>query len=105
MKVDGHSLIQINNLNFLNIKCETFFVCIFDEGSPTNPVNFLGQDYQKLLQKSLRRNELYTDELFPPNSSSIDSFHVTSHPYRNAHLAGKTKLCSIDRQLFLGSLH
>uniref|UniRef100_A0A673JDS4 Calpain-1 catalytic subunit-like n=1 Tax=Sinocyclocheilus rhinocerous TaxID=307959 RepID=A0A673JDS4_9TELE len=42
-----------------------------DRGSPTNPVKFLGQDYQKLLQKSLRRKELYKDELFPPNSSSI----------------------------------
>uniref|UniRef100_A0A671QVJ7 Calpain-1 catalytic subunit-like n=1 Tax=Sinocyclocheilus anshuiensis TaxID=1608454 RepID=A0A671QVJ7_9TELE len=36
---------------------------------------FLGQDYQKLLQKSLRRNELYTDELFPPNSSSIGTLN------------------------------
>ncbi len=36
---------------------------------------------------------------------SIDSFHVTSHPYRNAHLAGKTKLCSTDHQLFLRRLH
>lgn len=40
-------------------------------GSPTNPLPFLGQDYQKLLHKSLRRNELYIDELFPPNNSSI----------------------------------
>ncbi len=46
-----------------------------DEGSPTNPVKFLGQDYQKLLQKSLRRNELYKDELFPPNSSSIGTLN------------------------------
>uniref|UniRef100_A0A673KH36 Calpain-1 catalytic subunit-like n=1 Tax=Sinocyclocheilus rhinocerous TaxID=307959 RepID=A0A673KH36_9TELE len=46
-----------------------------NEGSPTNPVRFLGQDYQKLLQKSLRRNELYTDELFPPNSSSIGTLN------------------------------
>ncbi|XP_067223022.1 calpain-1 catalytic subunit-like [Chanodichthys erythropterus] len=40
-------------------------------GSPTNPMAFLGQDYQKLLHKSLSRNELYIDELFPPNNSSI----------------------------------
>ncbi len=46
-----------------------------DEGSPTNPVKFLSQDYQKLLQKSLRRNELYKDELFPPNSSSIGTLN------------------------------
>ncbi|XP_016099424.1 calpain-1 catalytic subunit-like [Sinocyclocheilus grahami] len=46
-----------------------------NEGSPTNPVRFLGQDYQNLLQKSLRRNELYTDELFPPNSSSIGTLN------------------------------
>ncbi|XP_050989587.1 calpain-1 catalytic subunit-like [Labeo rohita] len=46
-----------------------------DEGSPTNPVRFLGQDYQKLLQKSLRSNKLYTDELFPPDSSSIGTLN------------------------------
>ncbi len=39
------------------------------------------------------------------NKQAIDSFHVTSHSYRNAHLAGKTKLCSTDRQLFLHRLH
>ncbi|KAK9960081.1 hypothetical protein ABG768_010157 [Culter alburnus] len=40
-------------------------------GSPTNPMAFQDQDYQKLLHKSLSRNELYIDELFPPNNSSI----------------------------------
>ncbi|CAM4643763.1 unnamed protein product [Leuciscus chuanchicus] len=40
-------------------------------GSPTNPMAFLGQDYKKLLHQSLHRKKLYTDELFPPNSSSI----------------------------------
>ncbi|ROL51915.1 Calpain-1 catalytic subunit [Anabarilius grahami] len=42
-----------------------------DVGSPTNPMAFLGQDFQKLLHKSLSRNKLYIDELFPPNNSSI----------------------------------
>ncbi len=31
---------------------------------------------------------------------TIDSFHVMSQPYRNAHLEGKMKLCFTDRQLF-----
>uniref|UniRef100_A0A673JHE1 Calpain-1 catalytic subunit-like n=1 Tax=Sinocyclocheilus rhinocerous TaxID=307959 RepID=A0A673JHE1_9TELE len=52
-----------------------------DEGSPTNPVKFLGQDYQKLLQKSLRRKELYKDELFPPNSSSIGTLMSPGKPF------------------------
>ncbi len=30
----------------------------------------------------------------------IDSFHMTSHPYRNAHLEGKTRLYSTDRIIF-----
>jgi len=42
-----------------------------DEGSPTNPMAFLGQDFKKLLHQSLRKNELYIDELFPPNRNSI----------------------------------
>ncbi len=37
--------------------------------------------------------------------SHIDIFHVTSHTYRSAHLDGKTKLCSTDRQLFVHRLH
>ncbi|XP_050989286.1 calpain-1 catalytic subunit-like [Labeo rohita] len=42
-----------------------------DMGALTSPLKFLDQDYQKLLQESLSRKELYTDELFPPNSCSI----------------------------------
>lgn len=42
-----------------------------DMGALTSPLKFLDQDYQKLLQESLSRKELYTDELFPSNSCSI----------------------------------
>ncbi|KAK2878553.1 hypothetical protein Q8A67_019344 [Cirrhinus molitorella] len=44
---------------------------VHDVGGFTNPLKFMDQDYQKLLQKSLSSKELYTDELFPPNSRSI----------------------------------
>lgn len=42
-----------------------------DAGTVTNPVKFLNQDYQKLLQESLSSKKLYTDELFPAEGSSV----------------------------------
>ncbi|XP_052009947.1 calpain-1 catalytic subunit [Xyrauchen texanus] len=40
-------------------------------GSANNPLNFLNQDYQELHKQCLTKNNLYIDELFPPNRSSI----------------------------------
>ncbi|XP_073682695.1 calpain-8-like [Garra rufa] len=51
----------------LPVKC----LDVHDAGTLTNPSKFMGQDYQQLLQQSLSSNQLYTDELFPPNNSSI----------------------------------
>ncbi|RXN11315.1 calpain-2 catalytic subunit-like protein [Labeo rohita] len=45
-----------------------------DVNSPSNPLNFLDQDYQELHQNCLTENKLYNDELFPPDNSSIGLF-------------------------------
>ncbi|XP_016129923.1 calpain-1 catalytic subunit-like [Sinocyclocheilus grahami] len=72
-----------------------------DEGSPTNPVKFLGQDYQKLLQKSLRRKELYKDELFPPNSSSIGTLNKEAKlDYNNVIWKRPSELVSPGKPFF-----
>ncbi|KAL1258141.1 hypothetical protein QQF64_011385 [Cirrhinus molitorella] len=45
-----------------------------DMNSPSNPLNFLDQNYQELHQNCLTENKLYNDELFPPDNSSIGLF-------------------------------
>ncbi|KAK7153306.1 hypothetical protein R3I93_011263 [Phoxinus phoxinus] len=71
-----------------------------DVGSLTNPMAFLGQDYQKLLHQSLRKN-LYIDELFPPNSSSIGTLDKEADlDYKNIKWKRPSELASPKKPFF-----
>lgn len=41
------------------------------EGSPSSPVGFKGQDYVQLRDTCLHTGRLFVDSTFPPNSQSL----------------------------------
>ncbi|XP_067310612.1 calpain-1 catalytic subunit-like [Pseudorasbora parva] len=71
-----------------------------DVGSPSNPMGFLGQDYQKLLHESLSRNELFVDDMFPPNSSSIGRHEEVVLDYKNIKWKRPSELVSNGKPFF-----